>query len=184
MCVCVCACACVCVHARVLSCAWHVCNTRYMTESINLKAQERDRGREQEIKTDRLQAARKKPGKGRQWKEKVQVRTFACTGRFLSVRLAWPFVDHPDTCLSISVILMSLWKFCRLVQHPSPQRAYPSQQNACNINRQYSPKPFMLKYYRDRGRAEIIHSKGWRWEGWRELRVCLFSQRTQQKASV
>jgi hypothetical protein len=37
-----------------------------MTESINLKAQERDRGREQEIKTDRLQAARKKPGKGRQ----------------------------------------------------------------------------------------------------------------------
>ena len=66
MCVCVCVRVCVCVHARVLLCAWHVCNTRYMTESINLKAQERDRGREQEIKTDRLQAARKKPGKGRQ----------------------------------------------------------------------------------------------------------------------
>ena len=44
-------------------------------------------------------------------------------------------VDHFDTCLSISVTLMSLWKFYRLVQHPSWCKADSSQQNACNIKR-------------------------------------------------
>lgn len=97
------------------------------TESITCGETFRDRVTEREIKSDtECTEERIKRQNEKAWS--VCVRDFKCVSSKAPV-------DHLDTCLSISVTLMSLWKFCRLVQHSSWCRADPSQQNTCNIKR-------------------------------------------------